>query len=108
MTLLLALLLGQFLSVMLCGTGVTSQLLVSKHSVEVPTTQAFVNYVLLALVYGTPVVVRKEFCTTLRRNWWKYIFLGLVDVEANYLFILAYKYTNLTTVQVRKGISLCG
>lgn len=100
MKLLVALVLGQLLSTLLCGTGVTSQLLFSRHSIAVPTTQAFINYALLALVYGIPMVVRKNFCAVLRRDWWKYVFLGLVDVEANYLIILAYKYTNLTTIQV--------
>ena len=95
-----ALVLGQFLSALLCGTGVSSQLLFNRYSIEVPTAQAFLNYILLGFIYGVPVAVRKDFCSILRKNWWKYIFLGLVDVEANFLIILAYKYTNLTTVQV--------
>ncbi len=37
--LLFALLLGQVLSLLLCGTGVTSQLLEQNHSLSVPTTQ---------------------------------------------------------------------
>lgn len=97
-----AVIMGQVLSILLCGTGVTTQLLVSKHSTSVPTTQAFINYVLLGLVYGVMVAARKDFLTILRKNWWKYIILGVVDVEANYLIILAYKYTNLTTVQVQE------
>ncbi len=48
------------------------------------------------------MAARKDFLTILRKNWWKYIILGVVDVEANYLIILAYKYTNLTTVQVQE------
>ncbi len=85
----------------------SSQLLFTSYSVEVPTTQAFLNYLLLGFLYGVPVVMRKDFCSILRKNWWKYIFLGLIDVEANYLIILAYKYTNLTTIQV-KGSGLVG
>lgn len=96
-----ALVLGQCLSALLCGTGVSSQLLFTRYKVEVPTTQAFLNYLLLGFLYGVPVAMRKDFCSILRKNWWKYIFLGLVDVEANYLIILAYKYTNLTTIQVK-------
>jgi len=101
--LFIALLLGQFLSALLCGTGVSSQLLFNKFSIEVPTTQAFLNYMLLGFIYGVPMATRKDFCSILRKNWWKYIFLGLVDVEANFLIILAYKYTNLTTIQVGGG-----
>ena len=39
----------------------------------------------------------------LRRRWWKYMLLGLVDIEANYLVIKAYQYTTLTSVQVSLG-----
>lgn len=39
----------------------------------------------------------------LRRRWWKYMILGLIDLEANYLVVKAYQYTTLTSVQVMKG-----
>ena len=39
----------------------------------------------------------------LKRRWWKYMLLGLVDIEANYLVIKAYQYTTLTSVQVSLG-----
>ena len=93
--------LGQCLSLLLCGTGVTSQLLVSRQDIAAPTTQVFLAYVFLAAIYGVAVAIRSDFLTILRYNWWKYIILGVVDLEANYLIVLAYKYTNLTTVQVR-------
>lgn len=43
-----------------------------------------------------------RFVTVLKYNWWKYIILGVMDVEANFLIVLAYRYTNLTSVQVRE------
>lgn len=42
----------------------------------------------------------------LKRRWWKYLLLGLVDVEANYTVVKAYQYTTLTSVQV--GVSFKG
>ncbi|XP_012585284.1 PREDICTED: solute carrier family 35 member F2 isoform X2 [Condylura cristata] len=36
----------------------------------------------------------------LKRKWWKYILLGIADVEANYLIVRAYQYTTLTSVQL--------
>lgn len=93
--------LGQLLSLFLCGTGVTSQLLESSpYNISVPATQTFLSYLSLGLVYGILVVVRSDFWTIFKNNWWKYIVLGVVDVEANYLVVLAYKYTNLTSIQV--------
>lgn len=101
--LLLALLLGQFLSLLLCGTGSTSQLLGSWYHLSVPTTQVFIVYVLLAAIFGSALAVRWDFLHVLRNNWWKYIILGILDVEGNYLVVLAYKYTTLTSIQVRAG-----
>ncbi|XP_036624149.1 solute carrier family 35 member F1 [Trichosurus vulpecula] len=36
----------------------------------------------------------------LRRRWWKYMILGIIDLEANYLVVKAYQYTTLTSVQL--------
>ena len=41
----------------------------------------------------------------LKQRWWKYFFLGLADVEANYMIVKAYQYTTLTSVQVRTNLS---
>ncbi|XP_064404936.1 solute carrier family 35 member F2-like isoform X2 [Halichondria panicea] len=104
--LVMSLVLGQVLSLMLCGTGVTSQLLQSTHGIHVPTTQSFINYVLLTTVFGVSLAVRKDFVQVLRRNWWKYIILGVIDVEANYMIVRAYEYTNLTTIQLLDSFTI--
>lgn len=39
----------------------------------------------------------------LKQRWWKYMILGLIDIEANYLVLKAYQYTTLSSVQV--GVS---
>ena len=44
----------------------------------------------------------------LKYNWWKYLILGVVDVEANFLIVLAYRYTNLTSIQVYRAIHHTG
>lgn len=36
----------------------------------------------------------------LKKRWWKYLLLGLVDVEANYAVVKAYQYTTITSIQV--------
>ncbi|KAJ7363595.1 hypothetical protein OS493_009755 [Desmophyllum pertusum] len=93
--------LGQLLSWLLCGTGVFSQLLVTNHGIEIPTTQSFLNYLLLGIVYTTALACHpSDFKTTLTERGWKYFWLALFDVEANYLVVKAYQYTNLTSIQV--------
>lgn len=37
----------------------------------------------------------------LKTRWWKYLLMGLADVEANYTVVKAYQYTTLTSIQVR-------
>eukprot|EP00898_Chlorokybus_atmophyticus_P001319 jgi/Chlat1/2188/Chrsp17S02750 len=75
------LLLGQGLSVLITLTGISSQTL-SLKGIDVPTTQSFANYVLLAVVYGSIQLYRRQKPTY---AWWKYAILGLLDVEANFL-----------------------
>ncbi|KAG5005577.1 hypothetical protein GLYMA_10G296800v4 [Glycine max] len=93
---LLGLALGQFLSLLITSTGFTSSLL-AKKGINAPTSQSFLNYVFLAIVYGIIVLYRRE---ALKAKWYYYILLGLVDVEANFLVVKAYQYTSLTSVML--------
>ncbi|XP_005516291.1 PREDICTED: solute carrier family 35 member F2 [Pseudopodoces humilis] len=95
--------LGQVLSMFICGTAVTSQYLAEKYQVNTPMLQSFINYSLLLLVYTTMLAFRTgsdSLWQILKQKWWKYIFLGLADVEANYVMVKAYQYTTLTSVQL--------
>ncbi|NXQ42898.1 S35F2 protein, partial [Catharus fuscescens] len=96
-------LLGQVLSLFICGTAVTSQYLAEVFQVRTPMLQSFINYFLLLLVYTTALAFRTggdSLLQILKRRWWKYIFLGLADVEANFMIVKAYQYTTLTSVQL--------
>ncbi|KAL9316902.1 hypothetical protein ACSQ67_013419 [Phaseolus vulgaris] len=88
--------LGQFLSLLITSTGFTSSEL-AKKGINAPTSQSFLNYVFLAIVYGSILVYRRE---ALKAKWYYYILLGLVDVEANFLVVKAYQYTSLTSVML--------
>uniref|UniRef100_G3PJ23 Info solute carrier family 35 member F2, like n=1 Tax=Gasterosteus aculeatus aculeatus TaxID=481459 RepID=G3PJ23_GASAC len=94
---------GQGLAGLICGTAISSQYLATSFHVNTPMLQSLFNYALLCVTY-TPML----FCRTgdghvlqiLKRRWWKYLLLGLVDVEANYAVVKAYQYTTLTSVQL--------
>ncbi|XP_064574234.1 solute carrier family 35 member F2 isoform X3 [Zonotrichia leucophrys gambelii] len=91
------------LSMFICGTAVTSQYLADRFNVNTPMLQSFINYCLLLLVYTTTLVFRTgsdSLCQILKQRWWKYLIVGLADVEANYTIVKAYQYTNLTSVQL--------
>ncbi|XP_057436612.1 uncharacterized protein LOC130729018 [Lotus japonicus] len=88
--------LGQFLSLLITSTGFTSSEL-AKKGINAPTSQSFLNYVFLVIVYGSILLYRRK---PLKAKWYYYIILGLVDVEANFLVVKAYQYTSLTSVML--------
>uniref|UniRef100_A0A3B4A3I3 Solute carrier family 35 member F2 n=1 Tax=Periophthalmus magnuspinnatus TaxID=409849 RepID=A0A3B4A3I3_9GOBI len=93
---------GQVLSLLICGTAVSCQYL-ADEKVETPMLQSFLNYTLLLLVYTTFLGTRrgdKNLFHVLRSNWWKYLVMGLADVEANYTVVKAYQFTTLTSIQL--------
>ncbi|NWY72585.1 S35F2 protein, partial [Erithacus rubecula] len=95
--------LGQVVSLFICGTAVTSQYLTEVFHVKTPMLQSFINYLLLLLVYTSMLAFRTGIDSLgqiLKQRWWKYIFLALADVEANYVMVRAYQYTTLTSVQL--------
>ncbi|XP_057781637.1 uncharacterized protein LOC130999947 isoform X2 [Salvia miltiorrhiza] len=88
--------LGQLLSLLVTSTGFSSSEL-AKRGINAPTSQSFLNYVLLALVYGSIMLCRRQ---ALKAKWYYYILLGVVDVEANFLVVKAYQYTSITSVML--------
>ncbi|XP_013859447.1 solute carrier family 35 member F2 [Austrofundulus limnaeus] len=100
--LLKTILMGQVLSLLICGTAVSCQFL-AELKVETPMFQSFLNYALLLLTYTTILCVHKgdrNILQILRHKWWKYLVMGLADVEANYAVVKAYQFTTLTSIQL--------
>ncbi|KAJ6674713.1 hypothetical protein OIU85_010929 [Salix viminalis] len=93
---LVALGLGQFLSLVITSTGFSSSEL-ARRGINAPTSQSFLNYVFLAIVYGSIMLYRKQ---PLKAKWYYYAILSLVDVEANFLVVKAYQYTSITSVML--------
>eukprot|EP00042_Codosiga_hollandica_P047286 m.510533 g.510533 ORF g.510533 m.510533 type:complete len:415 (+) comp57419_c0_seq2:63-1307(+) len=90
---------GQLLSLLLCGTGISSTYL-ANDGVNMPTFQSLLNYLALAIVFGGALVYQGQFWEVFRKRWWIYMLLALVDVEANFLIVKAYQYTTMTSIQV--------
>eukprot|EP01026_Neomeris_dumetosa_P041691 TRINITY_DN345_c1_g1_i11.p1 TRINITY_DN345_c1_g1~~TRINITY_DN345_c1_g1_i11.p1 ORF type:complete len:423 (+),score=17.74 TRINITY_DN345_c1_g1_i11:159-1271(+) len=97
-----AIILGQFLSVIIASTAICSTALV-RRGVNVPTTQSFFNYFLLALTMG---ILRLRSRAPLPPRWPFYAIIGLLDVEANFLLVKAYQYTSITSVTLLDCFSL--
>ncbi|XP_061899475.1 solute carrier family 35 member F1-like [Entelurus aequoreus] len=101
--LLVTLALGQVLSLLICAIGLTNKYLVDDFHANTPVFQSFLNYILLFLVYTTTLAVRQgegNLLAILKQRWWKYMILGFIDIEANYLILKAYQYTTLSSVQL--------
>uniref|UniRef100_A0A3P9KJE4 Solute carrier family 35 member F2 n=1 Tax=Oryzias latipes TaxID=8090 RepID=A0A3P9KJE4_ORYLA len=93
---------GQVLSLLICGTAVSCQFL-ADAGVRTPMLQSFLNYALLLLTYTLVLCTRKgegNILKMLRTKWWKYLLMGLADVEANYAVVKAYQFTTLTSIQL--------
>lgn len=93
---LIALFLGQVVSLLITSTGFSSSEL-QRRGINVPTSQSFLNYVLLSIVFGSQLLYRRK---GLRARWYYYVLLAFVDVEANYLVVRAYEYTSITSVML--------
>ncbi|CAE6532432.1 unnamed protein product [Rhizoctonia solani] len=94
---ILALLGGQLVSICITCTSVTTTELVSRNW-ALPTTQSFFLYFTLFIVY-TPYTIYKYgfkgWANVVIEDGWKYFILAACDVEANFMVIKAYEYTNL-------------
>ncbi|KAH7833689.1 hypothetical protein Vadar_008764 [Vaccinium darrowii] len=93
---IVGLVLGQVLSLLITSTGFSSSEL-ARRGINAPTSQSFLNYVLLAVVYGCTLIYRNK---ALKAKWYYYVLLGLVDVEANFLVVKAYQYTSITSIML--------
>nr|XP_018679255.1 PREDICTED: solute carrier family 35 member F1-like isoform X2 [Musa acuminata subsp. malaccensis] len=93
---LMGLVLGQIVSLLITSTGFSSSEL-ARRGVNAPTSQSFLNYLLLATFYGAFVIRRKR---PLQLSWYYYLVLAVVDVEANVIVVKAYQYTSLTSVML--------
>ena len=94
---------------MLTATGYCSQRL-AQRGIDAPTAQNVANYALLSL-HGIPLLLRRSRrkeqteaeaadAAAARLRPWQWLLLALADVEANYMLVLAYQYTDITSVCV--------
>ena len=107
-------LISQILSILIACTS-TSATFLSESPVYAPAFLSSSTYLLLFLVYWVvvPVYERQAFISndvpnteTSSNGWWEYPLLGLLDVEANYLVVMAFKKTSMTSVALLDQISI--
>ncbi|KAF9989821.1 hypothetical protein BGZ75_004823 [Mortierella antarctica] len=98
------LLLGQLLSLCITATTIfTTKLAQGDNPVSIPTTQSFLNYFVLGLVYTAVTIYKDGFrgwISTMRRRAVYYMLFAIVDVEGNYFVVKAYSYTSLLSAML--------
>lgn len=92
---------AQIVSILICFTGIFNSELKDTYDINIPTAQSVFNYILLFSIYF-PIwfCYEDKLIKVIKTRWWKYFFVALADVEANYLIIKAYSLTIITTIQV--------
>ena len=102
----------QLVSMMLTATGYCSQRL-AQRGIDAPTAQTVANYALLSL-HAVPLWLRRRrrlrvgiaddeseaLVGTQRLRPWQWLLLAMADVEATYLLVLAYQFTDITSVSL--------
>ncbi|KAF9905956.1 hypothetical protein BX616_000872 [Lobosporangium transversale] len=96
-------LLGQFLALCITATTILTTELAQTNNISIPTTQSFLNYLVLGVVYTTITLFKVGFS-----GWWEiirrrslyYILFALIDVEGNYFIVKAYSYTSLLSAML--------
>lgn len=91
------LLLGQFLSLLICGTGIFSTLLV-QDGIDIPVLQSIALYASLAATFTPPRLLRRGWRCLV--PWYVYVPVSLADVLGNYLVVKAYQYTDLMSIML--------
>ncbi|KAK7200016.1 EamA-like transporter family [Novymonas esmeraldas] len=99
-------LLGQALAFLNSITGVSTTKLVENNA-SYPVLQSVTAYAFIFAFYMPAFLVilyKYRGCRfsnfTFLKRWWKYAILAAIDLEANYVVVLAYQYTNLMSVQL--------
>ncbi|KAF9363329.1 hypothetical protein BGX34_004373 [Mortierella sp. NVP85] len=100
---LLIVFLGQVLSMCITVTNIFSTKLAQEHGVSIPTSQSFLNYLVLGIVY-TGITLHKEgfrgWLIAIKRRSLYYILFALIDVEGNYFMVKAFSYTSLLSAML--------
>ncbi|KAI9235717.1 hypothetical protein MVEG_07664 [Podila verticillata NRRL 6337] len=98
------LLLGQLLSLCITATTIfTTELAQGANPVSIPTTQSFLNYLVLGVVYTTVTIYKEGFrgwIDIMRRRAFYYMLFAVIDVEGNYFVVKAYNYTSLLSAML--------
>lgn len=91
------------LSLCITGTNVTTTILGNQYGFNAPTTQTFLVYACLAIVYNSYAIYKRGLKGWLLQFWRRghiYFILGFIDVEGNYFVVKSFQYTSLLSAML--------
>lgn len=97
--------LGQFLAILIAITASASTALV-QNGISFPTLQSASVYLLLAVVYSFINFFQQQNAPPTPKNLFQYALMALLDVEANYVIVFAFRYTSITSVTLLDSWSI--
>ncbi|KAG7093739.1 hypothetical protein E1B28_007390 [Marasmius oreades] len=104
----LSLLAGQLVSLCITCTNVTTTELAIRGW-ALPTTQSLFLYFTLFIIYTPFTIYRyglKGWAEMVFRDGWKYFILAAADVEANFMVVKAYQYTDLLSCMLLDAMAI--
>ena len=99
-------------SILLTVTGYTSQRL-ARLGIDCPTAQTSLVYLVLSL-HAVPLLLRHrrrgpcedEEERKGKMRWWHWALVAAADLEANFLVVLAYQYTDIISVMILDAFTI--
>ncbi|CAG8493085.1 1984_t:CDS:2 [Acaulospora morrowiae] len=88
--------LGQFLSLCITATVMTSEELTNRNA-NIPITQSTFTYIFLFIICTPITLCRlgvKGYFDMLKDNGWIYLLLAIFNVEGNFFAVMSYQYTS--------------
>ncbi|KAI8883739.1 DUF914-domain-containing protein [Backusella circina FSU 941] len=95
----LAVILGQLLSLCITGTSFASSSLWNHFEISIPFTQNLCNYILLTCVYGSTLLLSREKYNR-QSSTMQFLGFSMADVLANGTAVLAFKNTSVLSALV--------
>ncbi|KAI9298011.1 DUF914-domain-containing protein [Neoconidiobolus thromboides FSU 785] len=108
---IISLILGQFLSLCITTSNITTGALVDKYNIRIPTTQSFIIYLLIAIVFNFLLIKQQgyfQYTKVLKNKWKQFLILSFCDVEANFFIVKGFGYTSYLSAMLINACSTPG
>lgn len=95
--------LGQVLSLLLCISQYISHHLTTSLHLSTPTSQNYLRYLMICSVYTTTLAFRKGdkgLISVIKTRGYRYVLIGLLDLEASTLLAFSHQFSSLINIQV--------